>query len=119
MVHGKTNCDGFKEQGVTFPSSRLQSLLLEECYLECGIPPNAVSYVEAHGTGTRVGDPEEVNAIDLVMCKDRKTPLLVGSVKSNLGHAEPASGLCAVAKVRENLKNCLLKNSLFALIFSN
>jgi fatty acid synthase len=48
---------------------------------------------------SQVGDPQEVNAIADVFCKDRNTPLLVGSVKSNMGHSEPASGLCSVAKV--------------------
>ena len=47
----------------------------------------------------QVGDPQEANAIADVFCKDRNTPLLVGSVKSNMGHSEPASGLCSVAKV--------------------
>lgn len=102
LVHAKTNCDGFKEQGVTFPSSHVQSVLLDEFYLECGIPPSKVSYVEAHGTGTRVGDPEEVKAIDKVMANGRtkETPLLIGSVKTNLGHSEPASGLVSISKVR-------------------
>lgn len=99
LVHSKLNCDGFKEQGVTFPSSRMQSVLLKEFYLECGIPPSLVDYVEAHGTGTRVGDPEEVNAIDKIFTPGRKTPLKIGSGKSNFGHSEPASGLCSVAKV--------------------
>lgn len=99
VVHGKTNCDGFKEQGITFPSSRMQSELLRECYEDCGVPPNILSYLECHGTGTKVGDPEEVNAIDKICTKDRATPLLIGSIKSNLGHSEPASGVCQVAKV--------------------
>lgn len=99
VVHAKTNCDGFKEQGITFPSSIMQGRLLKEFYYECGIPSNSLSFIEAHGTGTKVGDPEEVNAIDNVLCAGRTTPLLMGSVKSNLGHSEPASGLCSVAKV--------------------
>lgn len=102
VVHGKLNCDGFKEQGVTFPSSYMQSVLLQEFYMECGIPPKIVDYIEAHGTGTRVGDPEEVNAIDKVFGGDRtpQDPLLIGSIKSNLGHSEPASGLVSVTKVQ-------------------
>ncbi|KAI4485852.1 hypothetical protein M0804_006341 [Polistes exclamans] len=96
--HAKTNCDGYKEEGITFPSSERQSILLEEFYEECGIPPEDVHYIEAHGTGTRVGDPEELNAIDKVMCKNRTTPLKVGSIKSNLGHTEPASGIVSLAK---------------------
>jgi fatty acid synthase len=47
----------------------------------------------------QVGDPQEVNTIADVFCKDRNSPLLVGSVKSNMGHSEPASGLCSIAKV--------------------
>ncbi|XP_053598737.1 fatty acid synthase [Microplitis demolitor] len=99
VIHGKTNCDGFKEQGITFPSSVMQSVLLKEFYDECKIPPSIVNYIEAHGTGTKVGDPEEVNAIDTVFCPGRKEPLRIGSIKSNLGHAEPASGMCSIAKV--------------------
>ncbi|XP_023313671.1 fatty acid synthase-like [Trichogramma pretiosum] len=101
LVHGKLNCDGFKEQGVTFPSCRMQTVLLKEFYLECGIPPKEVEYIEAHGTGTRVGDPEEVNAIDSALCEERtkEDPLLIGSIKTNLGHTEPASGIVSVAKV--------------------
>lgn len=47
----------------------------------------------------QVGDPQEVNTIADVFCKDRNSPLLIGSVKSNMGHSEPASGLCSIAKV--------------------
>ena len=46
----------------------------------------------------QVGDPEELGAIGQVFCKGRQTPLLIGSVKSNMGHSEPASGLCSVVK---------------------
>jgi len=99
VVYGKANCDGYKEQGITFPSSAAQTTLMRECYEECNLSPNILSYLECHGTGTRIGDPEELNAIQNIFCKDRSTPLLIGSVKSNLGHSEPASGLCQVAKV--------------------
>ena len=81
------------------PSGEQQAVLLEEVYREAGINPRRVAYVEAHGTGTKVGDPQEAHAITKVFCKNRRTPLFIGSVKSNMGHAEPASGLCAVAKV--------------------
>lgn len=50
-------------------------------------------------TGTKVGDPEELKAIEEIFCTGRSEPLLIGSIKSNLGHSEPASGLCSVAKV--------------------
>ncbi|KAK9884291.1 hypothetical protein WA026_005243 [Henosepilachna vigintioctopunctata] len=98
IVHAKTNCDGYKEQGITFPSGDTQKRLLQEFYLECGVDPRSLSFLEAHGTGTIVGDPEEVNAMDEIFCTDRETPLLIGSVKSNIGHTEPASGLCSITK---------------------
>ncbi|CAJ0959176.1 unnamed protein product, partial [Mesorhabditis belari] len=99
VLHAKSNTDGNKEQGITFPSGERQAQLLEEVYSEAGIDPNTVYYVESHGTGTKVGDPQEANAITQVFCSNRETPLLIGSVKSNMGHAEPASGLCSIAKV--------------------
>ncbi|CAH0729423.1 unnamed protein product, partial [Brenthis ino] len=95
----RMNTDGAKVQGITFPAGEVQRQLAEETFAEAGLRPQDVVYVEAHGTGTKVGDPQEVNAIADFFCKDRKTPLLLGSVKSNMGHSEPASGLCSIAKV--------------------
>lgn len=99
VLGAKTNTDGNKEQGITFPSGGMQNRLIREVYDEIGIKPEEVSYVEAHGTGTKVGDPQEVNSIADFFCKNRKEPLLIGSVKSNMGHSEPASGLCSLAKM--------------------
>ncbi|XP_043486066.1 fatty acid synthase [Polistes fuscatus] len=99
VVHSKTNVDGNKIQGITFPNGDMQNKLMQEVYLECGVNPADVAYVEAHGTGTVVGDPQEVNSIADIFCKNRKGPLLIGSVKSNMGHSEPASGLCSIAKI--------------------
>ncbi|NP_001037478.1 p270 [Bombyx mori] len=99
LLHAKTNCDGYKEQGITYPAGHIQKLLLREFYEECSIPPSELEFVEAHGTGTRVGDPEELLAIDEIFCTGRSGPLLLGSIKSNLGHSEPASGLCSIAKM--------------------
>ncbi|XP_012251516.2 fatty acid synthase-like [Athalia rosae] len=112
VVNTKVNCDGFTENGITFPSSTMQSTLLEQCYKECGVMPYSLAYVEAHGTGTYVGDPEEVNAIERVFCPGRKTPLKIGSVKSNMGHSEPASGLCSIAKVVTAMESGVLPPNL-------
>ncbi|XP_058792836.1 fatty acid synthase [Phymastichus coffea] len=99
VVNSKVNTDGYKDQGITFPNGAMQNKLMREVYDEVGVNPADIAYVEAHGTGTKVGDPQEVNSIADLFCKDRKTPLLLGSVKSNMGHSEPASGLCSIAKV--------------------
>ncbi|XP_062589750.1 fatty acid synthase-like [Saccostrea cucullata] len=112
VVHTKTNSDGHKEQGITFPSGEIQKRLLYDVYEEAGVAPNKVVYVEAHGTGTKAGDPQEVNSIVDVFCKDREGPLPIGSVKSNMGHAEPASGLAAVAKVVIGMENGVIPGNL-------
>jgi fatty acid synthase len=54
LVHAKTNCDGYKEEGISFPSCLLQAQLMEQVYEECGINPASVDFVEAHATGTKV-----------------------------------------------------------------
>lgn len=78
---------------MTFPSGAMQKQLLQEVYNEAGIQPTSVRYVEAHGTGTKVGDPQELNAVTDIFCKGRHEALLIGSVKSNMGHSESASGM--------------------------
>jgi len=98
--HIKLNNDGYKPEGITYPSSQIQYTLLKEFYEECKIPTSCLDYIEAHGTGTKAGDPQEVAAIYNSLCKNRETPLMIGSVKSNLGHAEPASGFNQIAKVK-------------------
>uniref|UniRef100_A0A8C0C365 Fatty acid synthase n=1 Tax=Buteo japonicus TaxID=224669 RepID=A0A8C0C365_9AVES len=99
IVNAGSNTDGFKEQGVTFPSGEMQQQLVSSLYRECGIEPGEVEYVEAHGTGTKVGDPQEIKSIVNVFCQCEREPLLIGSTKSNMGHPESASGLAALAKV--------------------
>ncbi|CAI2343142.1 unnamed protein product [Caenorhabditis sp. 36 PRJEB53466] len=99
VLHAKSNTDGYKEQGITFPSGERQAQLLQEVYSEAGVDPNSVYCVETHGTGTKIGDPQEANSICQVFSSKRTDPLLVGSVKSNMGYAEPASGVCSLAKI--------------------
>uniref|UniRef100_A0A6Q2Y0D1 Fatty acid synthase n=1 Tax=Esox lucius TaxID=8010 RepID=A0A6Q2Y0D1_ESOLU len=99
VLNAGNNTDGYKEQGVTFPSGEMQQRLVRSLYQEVNITPDQVEYVEAHGTGTKVGDPQEVNGIVSVFCQSKREPLLIGSTKSNMGHPEPASGLSALAKV--------------------
>ncbi|XP_049941823.1 fatty acid synthase-like [Schistocerca serialis cubense] len=101
LIHVQTNCDGYKTEGITYPSGLMQKLLLSRFYKECGVDLQSIKYVEAHGTGTKAGDPEEIRAIDNVFCSGKTSdcPLLIGSVKSNLGHSEPVSGFVSIAKV--------------------
>ncbi|XP_011203074.2 fatty acid synthase [Bactrocera dorsalis] len=105
VVYSKTNCDGYKPEGITFPSGKLQEQLIAEFYNEIDIKPNDLGYLEAHSTGTVVGDPEECRAIDSILCSRREKPLLVGSVKSNIGHSEAASAVCSLVKACLAFKN--------------
>ncbi|KAI4464806.1 fatty acid synthase [Holotrichia oblita] len=99
VVHVKTSCDGYKIEGITFPNIYQKKQMMLDFYNECNIDRKTISFVEAHGTGTAVGDREELNCMDEVMCQDRKDPLYIGAVKSNLGHTEAASGICSIVKV--------------------
>ncbi len=95
-----TNQDG-RTGGLTVPSEGQQAAMLAEAYRLAGVPPARVGYVEAHGTGTPVGDPIEATAIGRVLGASRPAdrPLWIGSVKSNLGHLEPASGMAGLIKL--------------------
>ncbi len=106
------NCDG-RTNGITVPSAEGQAALLSKVYGEAGVSADQVDYLEAHGTGTAVGDPIEANAIGRVLGWSRKSggPLRIGSVKSNLGHLEPASGMAGVVKVLLSLKHGTLPAS--------
>ncbi|MDO9106548.1 MAG: SDR family NAD(P)-dependent oxidoreductase [Methylovulum sp.] len=91
------NTDGHKS-GLTIPNPDAQAALMSRVYQQAGIAPDAIDYFEAHGTGTAVGDPIETHAIGLALGQKRKTPLLIGSIKSNLGHLESASGVAGLVK---------------------
>ena len=74
---------------------------MRDCYLKAGLDPTETTYFEAHGTGTKIGDPIEVGAIATVFQNGRSAnqPLLMGSVKTTIGHTEAASGLAGIIKV--------------------
>lgn len=94
----RSNSDGFKEEGITFPSTKGQIQLLKETYADASVDPGQIDYIEAHITGTKAGDPVETTAMYDVIASKRSQPLLVGCLKSNIGHTEGSSGLCAIAK---------------------
>ncbi len=83
---------------MSLPSADSQRRLLEQVYGDFGVDPADLSFVEAHGTGTRVGDPIEADALGKGLGQKRTHPLPIGSVKSNVGHLEPVSGLAGLLK---------------------
>lgn len=163
ILGSMTSVDGYKKEGITFPSYKSQEELIRATKNLVGLSTNNVEYLEAHGTGTPAGDPQEARAITNVYCalvegktpkeseavkggaegekqvikfeviegdvktetvleseevlsdgSDARTigPLLVGSVKTNMGHSEAASGLCAMTKVALMLENELIYGGL-------
>ncbi|MFI0739809.1 type I polyketide synthase [Streptomyces sp. NPDC021100] len=95
------NNDGAGSDTMINPALSGQRQMLELAYEHAGIPITDVDYIEAHGTGTRAGDPVELGAIAAVLGDtraDRVAPLLVGSVKSNIGHTGAAAGVLGLIK---------------------
>ncbi|KAI1293571.1 Fatty acid synthase [Halotydeus destructor] len=112
VLNSKSNSDGFKEEGITFPSRRSQAKLCRETYEEAGIDVNDIHYIEAHVTGTSAGDPVEMGAVYDVICSKKTDPLLIGCLKAAIGHSEGASGLCGLSKAILVLQNRLIPPNL-------
>jgi acyl transferase domain-containing protein len=92
------NHDG-PSSGLTVPSGAAQARLLRDALADAGLQPSDVDAVEAHGTGTSLGDPIEVEAIRAVFSeRPVDHPLVIGSVKTNLGHLELAAGAAGAIK---------------------
>jgi len=100
------NQDGHTN-GISLPSPEAQARLVRDACVDAGIAPSQIGFVEAHGTGTAVGDPIEAHALAEALCADRPAdaPLLIGSVKTNLGHLETAAGVAGLVKAVLVLKH--------------
>lgn len=107
-----SNHDGVSN-GITAPNGLSQESLINAAIRDAGLPPSAIQYVEAHGTGTLLGDPTETRALGRTLGQQaRPTPLLIGSVKTNIGHLEAAAGIAGLIKLVLALKHQKLPASL-------
>lgn len=106
VIKGSALNHGGKTNGYTVPNPQAQASVITRALQDSGVDPRHISYIEAHGTGTKLGDPIEVAALAKAFGKnlgDGETLAtgycLLGSVKSNIGHCEPAAGIAGVTKV--------------------
>lgn len=109
-----TNHDG-RSNGLTAPNGKAQVKLIESCLKKAGLSPGDIGYIEAHGTGTYLGDPVELESLNQVFGASRSAlnPLFIGSVKSNIGHLEPAAGVASLIKSLLILKNNIIPAGLY------
>ncbi|MGX1804583.1 type I polyketide synthase [Nocardia sp. NPDC055321] len=101
VVRGSATNNSGRAGGLTVPSRAAQVSVIRSALDEAGVRPQDIQYVELHGTGTSVGDPVEAAALGQSLGAGRPVdrPLLVGSVKTNIGHLEGAAGIAGIIKV--------------------
>lgn len=110
VVRGSSiNQDG-SSAGLTVPNGPAQEKLIREALHNAGLQPSDISYLEAHGTGTALGDPIEIRSAAAVYCQHRAVdkPLLIGSVKTNIGHLEACAGIAGFIKSVLSIHNGII-----------
>ncbi|MEL4898481.1 SDR family NAD(P)-dependent oxidoreductase [Crocosphaera sp. Alani8] len=107
LIRGSAvNQDG-RSSGLTVPNGPSQQTVIRQALENAKVDPSEISYIEAHGTGTSLGDPIEIGALGAIFSQTHSTqqPLIVGSVKTNIGHLEAAAGIAGVIKLVLSLQH--------------
>ncbi|MEA5472138.1 type I polyketide synthase [Spirulina sp. 06S082] len=98
VILGSAIAHNGRSGGLTVPSRSAQQAVIRQALAASGLDPVAIAYIETHGTGTTLGDPIEVGALGDVFSQTREQPLILGAVKTNIGHLEAASGIAGFIK---------------------
>ncbi|AEW95938.1 MULTISPECIES: SDR family NAD(P)-dependent oxidoreductase [Streptomycetaceae] len=116
VIKGSAVNHGGRSGGYTVPNPAAQAELVREALERAGVTPDGIGYLEAHGTGTALGDPIELTALDRAFgaAGTGTAPVPIGSVKSNVGHLEPAAGIAGLTKVLLQMRHRTLAPSLHA-----
>eukprot|EP01028_Stygiella_incarcerata_P003260 TRINITY_DN1637_c0_g1_i1.p1 TRINITY_DN1637_c0_g1~~TRINITY_DN1637_c0_g1_i1.p1 ORF type:complete len:5817 (-),score=1557.98 TRINITY_DN1637_c0_g1_i1:84-16049(-) len=108
-IHGVIKGTALNHDGhasaLTAPHGPSQEAVLRQALSIASLQPGDIDFIETHGTGTRIGDPIEVNAIKRVLSDGRTSPLVLGAIKSNIGHTETAAGIAGLIKILLCLKH--------------
>jgi acyl transferase domain-containing protein/thioesterase domain-containing protein len=105
------NSDG-TSNGLAAPNGPAQQQVIRRALAQAGLSPADVDVVEGHGTATQLGDPIEVQALLATYGQDRRTPALLGSVKSNIGHSQAAAGVAGVIKMVQAIEQAIAPRTL-------
>jgi polyketide synthase PksL len=120
VIRGSALNHGGKTNGYSVPNPQAQAGVISMALQSCGVDARQIGYLEAHGTGTKLGDPIEIAA--LTMAFRKHTPdkgfCLIGSAKSNIGHAESAAGIAGLTKVLLQMKHGMVAPSLHAAVLN-
>lgn len=109
----QNNDGGAGKKSFAAPSSEGQARAIRRAYAEAELAPSSVSFVEAHGTGTPIGDPEEIVGLHAVFGRGRgERTIALGSVKTNIGHLDPAAGVAALVKTVLSLEQRMIPPTL-------
>ena len=114
IVRGSAVNQNGASAALTVPNGKAQEQVLEEALSRAGVPPAEVDFLEVHATGSQLGDPIEVHAAASVYGKDREAdrPLLLGTVKTNIGHLESAAGIAGLIKMMLAMKQARIPRHL-------
>ncbi|MEU6609210.1 SDR family NAD(P)-dependent oxidoreductase [Streptomyces shenzhenensis] len=117
VIRGWNVNSGGRTNGFTVPSPTAQTELVRGALAHAGCDASSIDYVEAHGTGTPLGDPIEIQGLTRAFTArdgDQVEPCLVGSIKTNIGHLEPAAGVAGLTKVLLQLQHGMIAPTLNA-----